>query len=219
MPLPEFVQRVRNAMSWVAPEVRRGGRPDVQDDYLAQQLSRQAFWLVPATIEFYDPGDFDRLHADQQHRLADAVGRFRRVVEAVPEGTRPTREQYSTGLEAFDEITDLLEPYLGTEGQEVFRALWAVQRDPALGFHDWITGFDFELRADESGDPIAAVWVVVPDDLTPAPGSPEFARRTHEVEEAVRRKFDACGIHRWPYVLVRTVSDQRDEQSAETAAS
>jgi hypothetical protein len=153
------------------------------------------------------------LSAAERDELSQAVARFRGVAERVPDAPAPTAEQQREAAAALADICRLLDSYLfDPEGRQVFDLLWELYPTPQPGVT--VDGFDFELVRDQFGDPVAKIWMLVPDDLTDGPGTRPFARRTFAIESAVRQKFERAGVRRQPFVFARTVSDHCDVEPA-----
>lgn len=66
----------------------------------------------------------------------------------------------------------------------------------------------FQLRTDHAGDPAVWVWLILDDDTELE--SRAIQAELKRVRDAIQDRVFASGIDRWPYLSVRTVSEQRD---------
>jgi hypothetical protein len=182
-------------------ETVRSDSPHFDSDHWQMRLRTAAPWLTPASVEGFDARDFTLLPQSERERLTGCVEAFRRVAETVPDDGPATREQENEARASLECILEILRPDRNPD-VEAFRASKILEN---LRFPD-VVKLIWEFDTDVTGDPAIRVWVILKD---------EVAKRSTFFEEAVsiRDQIDLAlrrrGIHRWPYIHVRSNSEQR----------
>ena len=110
-------------------------------------------------------------------------------------------DQYARAKTVFVKALQVLGPYLPARDEEVqVRDVLA-----GLDFPTWVVNWDYELESDEDG--VAALWVMVFVDDTVPPD--QYGRRATELIPRLRTALASAGIHRWPYVRMRTAKEHK----------
>ena len=164
---------------------------------LATALTRSAIWLTPFAVRGFRADDFQELGPAQQRALADAVRQFERVAAQVPPGVPATNEELGEATARLEKILAILDNYLPGDEE-------AAQIRTALGtvdFPTWVLNWDYETGSDEDGFP--AVWVTLYADEAAVPPD-QFGRRATQIIPKLHSALRAAGIHRWPYIRMRT---------------
>ena len=104
-------------------------------------------------------------------------------------------------MEAFQSILEILNPYLlnTKESQRISRVL---ETTPVP---DYVVNWFFEVGSDSTGDPAIWIYFLVTDE---AAARPDLTKAITDVDHRIRERLAQEDIHRWPYVRVRTVSEQ-----------
>ncbi|HVA49954.1 MAG TPA: hypothetical protein VNH11_26545 [Pirellulales bacterium] len=100
----EFIREVRRAARIERRPTTITDSELVKANGASRALERAALWLSPKIVERYAPDDFAAWSGDDQHSLRQAVDDFRAVAAAVPSNKPATREQFSRGLDALDQL-------------------------------------------------------------------------------------------------------------------
>ena len=198
----EFLLNLRTAAKSLSPEVHVNGIR-LDPTHIDNVIARADLWLTPRAVEGFEPGDFPELKKDERLRLNNAVTTFRDVASQVP-GDRPaTRAQVDKARPAFRVVLDAMLPYLGG-----FRIYWELKKS---NFPDYVRDFAVRVGEDSTGDPAAWVWVIIDDQLA---GS-EFYERVPELRDRIRQVFLRSKIELYPYISVRTESEQQELEASE----
>lgn len=203
----EFIQNVRTARNLLVHHVESTD-PNLHSNDAERRLSRAAIWLTPASVRGFDSGDFPELSEIARGELDRNVRRFRDVATQVPPEGPSTAEQRRVGLEAFQRILGILDPYMPTS-DETRRLREAMQE---VTFPDQVLTWEFEFGRDSSNDPAVWIWLVVED---AAADDPAFAAATARLPRRIRDALQKAGLDRWPYVRFRTASEQKALQAVD----
>ena len=125
------------------------------------------------------------------------------MAETVPDG-RPGDHgaRSSEALPRLRCILEILRPDLNPD-VEAFRASKVLEN---LRFPE-VVKLIWEFDTDATGDPAIRVWVILKDEVAERPTFFEEAVSIRDqIDLALRRR----GIRRWPYIHVRTISEQRN---------
>lgn len=66
----------------------------------------------------------------------------------------------------------------------------------------------FQLRADHTGEPAVWIWLILDDDTDVEVG--EVQAGLTRVRRTIHDRLMAGGVDRWPFISVRTRSDQQE---------
>jgi hypothetical protein len=197
----EFLLNLRTARNLFVPRVQTD-HPSLDPRKLEGQLARAAIWLTRSAVKGFDANEFQELAPDLRAELKENVERFLRVAEQVYPSKPATEIQIKEGMMALGRVLDILKPYLPTQG-EVKQVEEALEN---IRFPDFVLGFDYELGADSMGDPAVWIWVLVKDE---AANRADLTASSTEMERRIREALNAAGSTRWPFVRLRTASEQR----------
>jgi hypothetical protein len=172
---------------------------------IQRALDRADLWLTPSIVKGFDEKDFDFLSDDERARLALLVNRFRAIANTVPETAPATVEQVKKARPELQGILDIVRPdkYGDPEALVLGKKLeQQVQgRLPA-----WVKELRFETGNDASGDPALWIWVEVED---VAAKKDVLTANFEQVRELLEGAVRSLGVERWPYIRLRTVSEQQ----------
>lgn len=196
----EFIQNVRLARNLFAHRVSADhAGADVKG--IERRLSRATLWLTPRAVSGFDPADFPELSAKEGEELDRSVRAFRMVGEQVAADVAATREQEAAALQSFESIRRILEPYFATPDE--LRLLREAMKK--VDFPDSVETWDYEFGRDSSAEPAVWIWLIVDD---AAAEDTTLADVTIRLRREIHRAVQSVGLERWPYVRVRTVSEQ-----------
>ena len=197
----KFLLNFRVARNLFAHPRVETDNPTIETATISDALTRGAIWLTQKAVDGFNAADFPELNADRQAKLLSAVQAFKAVASQVPADKPPTKEQYGNAAIAFIDILNILSPYLPTpeESKKVERSLRNVPFPP------WVVNWDYELGNSEEGD--AAVWVNVFAEGNVARG--DYGRFGSQIIPRIRQALAAEGVHRWPYVRLRTATEYK----------
>jgi hypothetical protein len=201
MALEQFWRNVKIGASYVWPDVQTDVA-GLDRKRLARLLKNAPFWLTPATVEGYDPGDFAFVPQTEQDELKTSVEGFRKVAETVPDDGPATKEQIQEALPRFRRILEVLQ-LDRIPDVDGFRAVKLLE---SLRFPE-IVKVIWEFDTDVAGEPAIRVWAVMKDEVARRPGLyPKQVMIRDRIDVALRR----LGIRWRPYIGVRRASEQRD---------
>jgi hypothetical protein len=202
----EFLENVRLARNLLVHRVE-ADRPDINAEAVARRLSRAALWLTPASVRDFEAADFPELPEAAREDLERAVRQFREVAEQVPDDGPATADQEVTASRSLLNIARILEPYFPTPQElDRLRAAMRAVHFPADVVETWYP----EFGLDSSGDPAVWIWLVVDDAVA---NDPTFTTTTTRLQREIHQSLERVGLNRWPYVRLRTVSEQRSLQA------
>jgi hypothetical protein len=176
--------------------------PGLDPRSVEAQLKRGTIWLTPSSMQGFNVRDFPELAPDLRKRLKENVERFVRIAKQVPPTKPATPEQVRDAMAAFQEVLEILKPYLSSPG-EPEKIVAALEK---IRFPECVLNWNFELDIDSTGDPAVRIWVFVDDQ---AMKREDFTRISLDIERKILDAFSAAGIERWPYVSFRSASEQR----------
>lgn len=174
-------------------------------------------WLIPQTVEGFDPNDFGFLSKDDRKGLEHAVERFRDVATRANQEARPaTPSELDQAESAFREIADLIE--LNEHADEAdYRIAKILERAlPVLqqGFRS--RGREFEvvearhrIEFDSDDEEALWIWIIVPDAKAE---SPSFFDECEEFRRGLEHLLRSYGLSYWPHIRFWTQSEQADEE-------
>jgi hypothetical protein len=202
MSLPHFLSNLRTARNVVYQAVT--GLAFNDPNKIRRLLRAYPFWFTPAVLEGYDPEELSFLTAEQRELLDRNVQEFKAVV-ADAGGEKPPDEQVRTAFQLLADIAHPFERLLADPtGDAVLLSLWS----DAHNFPDYCIGFDYRVGSDSTGDPAIWVWVIVADETDVV--SDEFIGFLDTVRRMVWDGLAKVKSDRWPFVRVRTVSEERE---------
>jgi hypothetical protein len=175
--------------------------PTIDTASISDALTRGALWLTPKSVEGFNAADFLELKADSQAELRNAVQTFKAIASEVPVDKPPTKEQYGNAATAFIAILNILSPYLPTpeESKKVEKALRNVP------FPLWVVNWDYELGSSEDGEAAVRVSVFAEGNVARS----DYGRFGTQIIPLIRQALVAEGVHRWPYVRLRTTTEYK----------
>jgi hypothetical protein len=197
----EFLQNLRTARNLFFHRVQTD-HSELDPRSIESQLSAGTIWLTPSSVKGFDPRDFRELSPERRDELKRLVDRFSRVARQVPPSKSPTREQVQEAAEPLLQVMEILRPYLISPGEpEKIRDV--LKRIP---YPPFVLTWDYVIDLDSTGDPGVWIYIFVDDD---APKAADFHTETNEIPRRIRTAFADAGIDYWPYVRIRTASEQR----------
>ncbi|MEW4571440.1 hypothetical protein AB1L88_26495 [Tautonia sp. JC769] len=173
-------------------------------------------WLIPQTVEGFDPDDFPLLSDEKRQSLAEAVQRFRDVATRANNEARPaTDEELSEAKFAFREIVELieLEKYEDEKSYRIAKVLERVLPVLKQGFRSRGRVFEVvdvrhRIEIDSDGDEALWIWVIVPDRQAE---SPSFFDECEEFRRGLEHLLRSYGIDYWPHIRFWTETEQAAE--------
>jgi hypothetical protein len=198
----EFLENLRIARSFFAHPRIQTDSPRLDPQDVEKRIVQAAIWLTPKSVRGFNADDFPELGPGRQQELRTAISEFLGVAERVPPTQPASQQEYRAAETALVKILRILEPYLPTpqEGKEVEELL------NKLDFPPWVANWDYELGSDQ--DEVPAVWINVYVDGAVAPRK-DFGRFASQMTAKVRQALSTAGVHRWPYVRVRTAVEHK----------
>jgi hypothetical protein len=163
-------------------------------------------WLTPKFVAGYAEADFGFLPDQERQRLTRLVEDFLAVASQVRRKTLPTKEQVEQALPLFRDLVLMLtfdryrDPEAYRLGKQIESALEG-ERPPELG-ELW-----FETARDHAGDPGLWIWAILPDE---AAAEDIFPKTLNTVQETLDPLARRVAPERWPYISVRTMSEQAE---------
>ena len=162
MAFSEFLRNLRIGAQLRLPTVYLRGSGAADSN--ARQRAQAAIWFTPRTVEGFDATDFPNLTLEQQGRVKEGIDRFRTLAGNISPSASPSEEQLQQGLEEFNQILEVLGPYIEDEGGDsVLRILLAMDI-PAF-----VVGMYCETDEDSSGDQVFDIWLIVADEAVSVP--------------------------------------------------
>jgi len=201
----EFIRNLRLARNLQAHHVS-ADHPGMDKKRIEAMLSRADLWLTPAAMRGFHPDDFPELSEESRAALDRSVRAFRHVAAQVPNNGPASTKQEAAARQEFERILRIMEAYLPTT--EEVRRLRAAMRE--VHFPPGALTWEFEFGQDSSGDPAVWIWVVVDD---AAVDEATFANATTRFSREIRGMLQKVGLDRWPYVRLRTASEQKSLQA------
>jgi hypothetical protein len=176
-------------------------------DHIQTAAKDATGWLTPETVADLHESDFHTLRPAEREKLFQAVERFRTIAETAS----PSPEQVAEARAAFDLVREILRYYLTPESETVRGLIarpWAAQRD-------WLPTFDYELRDNWLGEPVAWIRFIVKDEHVDEDGLKDdpFEKRWKDLVWSVREAFWDSGLERRPNISMRSESEVRDIQA------
>ena len=160
MALERFWQSVRTAARMIRPPAVVADSPRIPSDVIAKRLASSDLWLAPDSVRGYDENDFQFLTQEERNRLTEAVGRFKRVAEAVnPRGPAPI-ERVEAARPAFQQIVEQLE-FDRFGDAEAYRIGKEIELKMDRERPERLAELRFETGLDSTGDPGLWVWAFV----------------------------------------------------------
>jgi hypothetical protein len=197
MPKDDFLLNLRGAASTLWPNVNVDGTR-LSRENIEAQLRRATIWLTPKAVEGFKIADFPELESPRREELEQAVNAFRHVAVNVPDPGPASSSQVQEALPHFLKILEIMNPYVTElKVDHILRNT----RFPA-GVEDFV----IKLGEDWTHDPAAFIWVIVSDELADQNRLPPL----FDLEEIIRGAFSRGGIDLYPYVGLRTKSEQSE---------
>lgn len=190
MALREFVTRLDHLrrMAAVAPTKEEAGGADL--------------WFSPILGKHFAAKDFDGMDPATLTELQSAVAEFDRLAAG------PSAADRGRGLELLARIGAIVDDRLIRGGpEEEERKILGVLNDLRAKYRDDLVPLDYELRTDSNGDPGVWVWARVDEDQNIS--APEFRTKIDGYRRDVLYSFRRHGIEAWPYVGIRTPTEQK----------
>ncbi len=184
MALGEFLQNLRNAASFVFPNVHADGDERKNREWL-RILRSATIWLTPAAVKGFRPADFYGLPSDTLEELKQRVSRFKAIAANVPSKQPATEQQINAALPELLRIVEILEANLGPEAVRAQRLLEDV---------DWpayVLGFFCESAEAWDGEPMLRIWIVVTDEVA---NRQDFFPMSLDLERKVQEILQRNGI-------------------------
>jgi hypothetical protein len=206
--LRDFWVDIRNGAGFVSPTVVVD-RTTLDASWLERILRAADLWLTPSLVSDFRDEDFDFLDPEERSRLAQHVSNFRAVASGVPSDAPATREQVKRALLEFQGILEIVRPdkYGDPEAFRIGKMIEQITRGRLPG---WVRGLRFETGDDASGDPALWVWAEVDDDAADSKVlGGNFEQLRELVGRAVADVNEKLKVERWPYIRLRTASEQR----------
>jgi hypothetical protein len=208
MAVRELWLSVRNAAGLSSPRAAVDS-PRLDETRITNILKAATFWLTPGAVEGFDPAkfddEFDFLPADEKKNLKKHIESFLNVARDVPGRQPATADQVKRSLPEFTKIAEVFRPdkYADYDAFVIGKRIEKSIRDD---LPEWVREMVFETGEDSSGAPALWIWVEVEDE---AAESATFFADFFRFEATLRTLAGKVCPDRWPYVRVRTVSDQR----------
>ncbi len=166
-------------------------------------------WLTPRVVEDFDENDFGFLTPEERHRLAQHVTRFRSVASTVLGNAPATKQQVGAALPEFRGILEIIRP--DKYGDPKALVLGKRLEQQVHGkLPKWVRDLRFETGNDAAGDPALWIWVEVDD---AAANSDVLTANFEQVRERLERAVTNLRVDRWPYIRLRTASEQQAASS------
>lgn len=176
--------------------------PPLDPAMMPRSPTQRAIWLTPSSVKGFRADDFQELETAQQRALADAVQVFERIAKQVPSDAPATDQQLSEAKVAFERILTILGNYLPNHEEAIpIRTALAT-----LDFPSWVLNWDYEVGSDE--DSVPAIWITLYADERAIPPD-QLGRRASEMIPKLRSSLMGAGIHRWPYIRIRTAREYK----------
>lgn len=86
------------------------------------------------------------------------------------------------------------------------QAIWEALRDEHAA--DWIPTFDYQLSDDSTGDPAVWIWLILNDEVDVE--ADDTHEKLNRLRQRIREELREAGILRWPFIHVRTRSEQKE---------
>jgi hypothetical protein len=205
MALEEFWANVRSAGGFL---LRRAAvdSPRLDASRIERILRRSRKWLTPKAVEGFDPDDFAFLSEEERRDLQESVAHFLRVVEQVPGNGRPSEAQVEAALPQFKRIVEILRPDKYADRDALVSGK-KIEQYLRGRLPDWVRELVFETGNDSTlGEPAIFIWVEIADE---AAEDDVFSENTTLAERIVREAARKVDPERWPFILIRSSSEQR----------
>jgi len=194
-----FLRNLHTAVRSLSPAVHVNGIR-LDDEHLGELLRRATLWLTPTAVQGFDPADFPQVPPEERDRLTGNVEKFEAIARAVSEGRPASEAQVREASLLLLAILSTMGPYL--EGFKVYSAL-KLQKFP-----DFVRDFAIKVGEDSTGDPSVWVWLIVTD--AAAAAVKKLVKQLPAISQQVDEALEDANIDAYPYVRVRSLSDQLD---------
>lgn len=170
-------------------------------------------WLIPQTVEGFDPDDFWMRSKTDREALSHAVEQFRDVARRANDEARPvTPEEHEEARAAFQTIADLVELDRYVEAKDYRTAkILDMCREKLRRNQYPVSEIVHRIEDDSTGEKALWVWVILEDEATTGD---RFFEITRQVRSDLTRMLRAYGVELWPFIHFRSRSEQ-DEVDGE----
>lgn len=199
----EFWISVRTAAKMMSPKVLVDS-PKLDANEIARILDQADLWLCTSSVEGFEQADLDFLSDEERVKLCDCVEKFRMVADKVLPTGPATSKQVSEARPQFQGILEIVRPDKYGDPESFVVGKLLEQRLDGR-FPDWVKDLRIESGFDSTGDSAIWIWVEIADE---AANNRDLLKNYTSVQELLRRELKSIGEARWPYIRIRTVSEQ-----------
>lgn len=206
MSLRDFWTSVRVGASFLLPHMTVDS-PKLDASQIEKALRSAPVWLTPASVDGFHEEDFSFLPDEERSRLANLVRRFQQLAAQVSPNAPAAEETIEQAEPIFQQIVEMLEfdRYADDEayriGKQIEQAI-KPHRPAELAELRFV-----ESGLDSTGDPALWIWVILTDRAAETPGFESKATAIRKLLESSARQV---APERWPYVRIRTESEQAE---------
>ncbi|MBY0523783.1 MAG: hypothetical protein K2R98_10320 [Gemmataceae bacterium] len=181
-------------------------RPNPDIGKIEQSIRATQHWLSAKHVQGFNEKDFSFLPQAERRKLAELVKRYLNVASKIHPLASPPQEQVDQAIPPFLKIVELLEfhRYADAEAYRIGKQVENFIRDYRPAF---LADLRFETGADQTGDPAISMWAILED---AAVEESVFRANANRVYELLRVAVRSVEPKRWPYVSLRTVSEQAE---------
>jgi hypothetical protein len=205
--LREFWISVRTAARMMSPKATVDS-PKLDANQYERILRQADLWLTPRAVAGFERANLEFLDNEERKQLMDCVEHFRDTAAQVPPAAPASNEQVQAARPSFQCILEILRPdkYGDSEALVIGKQLEQALKGR---LPPWCQDFRIETGEDANGDSAIWIWVEVDDsaiqkDVLTA----NFGLLQEQIEGTLRQ----LGVERWPYIRLRTVSEQRSAE-------
>jgi hypothetical protein len=198
----EFLANLRDAVNaFLSPHIQVDGIR-LDDEHVAQALHENSAWLRPRYFEGLNPADFPEMSGFDREKLERSVRMVQGVAARALRNGSASSDDVEHAVSRFLAVLRILTPHL-----EWFREYDALKHDT---FPDYVRDHAIRVGEDWTGDPGVWVWVVIRDEYS----GWKFPEPVTDLVERVHTVLRRAGIERFPYVSMRTETEQKELEAS-----
>ncbi len=167
-------------------------------------FQRSEEWLNPNAVANFNEGDWSFLTGAERGKLADCVRDFVAATQAPGSASSITEASRTQARVAFQGVLEVLRPDKFGDPEALVIGKELESRLQGT-FPDWVNGLRIDTDYDSTGEPGIWIWAEIDD---AAAADDVLLNNYNTVEDQLRTALKQMNVTRWPYVRIRTTSEQ-----------